>query len=128
MRLYRVILPVANIDDAARFFSALFELPGERVSTGRHYFNLEGTVLAIYDPVADGDDVSPKWKPHFNQYLYISVSDLASVFTKVKSWKKVTNVTEIEQMPWGERLFYFNDPWGNPLCFVDQSTVFTGWS
>jgi len=32
----------------------------------------------------------------------------------------------IEAMPWGERLFYATDPWGNPICFVDSVTVFTG--
>jgi hypothetical protein len=29
-------------------------------------------------------------------------------------------------MPWGERLFYAKDPSGNPICFVDEGTLFTG--
>jgi hypothetical protein len=28
--------------------------------------------------------------------------------------------------PWGERSFYVVDPWGNPLCFVEEGTVYTG--
>jgi len=28
--------------------------------------------------------------------------------------------------PWGERSFYVEDPWKNPLCFVDEKTVYTG--
>jgi hypothetical protein len=28
--------------------------------------------------------------------------------------------------PWGERSSYAVDPFGNPLCFVDRATVFTG--
>ncbi|UHA73709.1 VOC family protein [Paenibacillus sp. 481] len=32
----------------------------------------------------------------------------------------------IEVMHWGERLFYMEDPFGNPLCIVDQRTIFTG--
>jgi hypothetical protein len=28
--------------------------------------------------------------------------------------------------PWGERSFYLHDPFGNPLCFVDARTLFTG--
>src|SRR5437867_9588223 len=28
--------------------------------------------------------------------------------------------------PWGERSFYAEDPWGNPLCFVEEGTVYTG--
>jgi len=30
------------------------------------------------------------------------------------------------ERPWGERSFYAVDPFGNPLCFVDQKTLFTG--
>jgi len=32
----------------------------------------------------------------------------------------------IETRPWGERSFYMKDLFGNPLCFVDEQTVFTG--
>jgi hypothetical protein len=32
----------------------------------------------------------------------------------------------IERRPWGERSFYVHDPFGNPLCFVDSSTIFLG--
>jgi hypothetical protein len=28
--------------------------------------------------------------------------------------------------PWGERSFYAGDPWGNPLCFVDEGTIYAG--
>ena len=28
--------------------------------------------------------------------------------------------------PWGERSFYVEDPWKNPLCFVEEGTVYTG--
>ena len=44
-RLYRVILPVRSIEAAAEFYSGLFEMSGERVSPGRHYFDLGGTIL-----------------------------------------------------------------------------------
>jgi uncharacterized glyoxalase superfamily protein PhnB len=36
------------------------------------------------------------------------------------------NLARIEKRPWGERSFYVSDPFGNPLCFVDERTVFTG--
>jgi hypothetical protein len=29
-------------------------------------------------------------------------------------------------VPWGERSFYVEDPWKNPLCFVEEGTVYTG--
>jgi hypothetical protein len=28
--------------------------------------------------------------------------------------------------PWGERSFYCNDPWGNPLCFLQAGTIYHG--
>jgi len=126
MKLYRVILPVLEIKLAVDFYRYLFKSEGTRVSEGRHYFNLGGTILVIYDPKADGDDDMPHWKPHFNQYIYVSVANLEGIFHIIQRQQTITGLTEIEVMPWGERLFYFNDPWGNPMCFVDEATVFKG--
>ena len=64
MKLYRVILPVKDIESAVRFYSQVFEQAGERVSPGRHYFECGGVVLACYDPVADGDDLASGWTHH----------------------------------------------------------------
>jgi hypothetical protein len=33
---------------------------------------------------------------------------------------------EISVRPWGERSFYAEDPWGNPLCFVQTGTTYPG--
>ena len=63
-RLYRVILPVTDIERAAAFYGAVFGTEGQRVSAARHYFNCGGTILACYDPVADGDGVEDGWRPH----------------------------------------------------------------
>ena len=67
VRLYRVILPVESIERAADFYAELLGLSGERISPGRHYFDCGGTILACYDPVADGDDRGDGWRHHFNQ-------------------------------------------------------------
>ena len=50
MRLFRVIVPVSDIDAAARFYEELLGLPGKRVSSGRHYIDCEGTILALFSP------------------------------------------------------------------------------
>lgn len=123
--LFRVIHPVQNIDTAANFFAAVLEDEGERVSPGRHYFQCGGTILACYDPVADGDDVGDGWHHHSSQYLYFAVPDLDAVRKRVvDAGGEIT--AEIATMPWGERIFYAKDPGGNPVSFVDQSTMFTG--
>ena len=70
VKLYRVILPVSDIEQAEAFYRQLLDTPGQRVSRGRHYFDCGGTILACYDPVADGDDLAGGWRPHPNQNVY----------------------------------------------------------
>lgn len=124
-RLYRVTLPVADIEKAAEFYGALFETAGERVSPGRHYFNLGGTILALYDPDADGDGPSRGWVHHENQYVYIAVSDLEATLMRTRE-AGAEILGGIKTMRWGERLFYARDPFGAPMSFVDETTLFTG--
>jgi uncharacterized glyoxalase superfamily protein PhnB len=126
MNLYRIIFPVNDIDKAANFYSDIFEQNGQRVSTGRHYFDLGGTILAIYDPIADGDKIIQHWTFHENQYIYIATDNLETVHQKFKNSNSKYVDKSIETMPWGEKLFYANDPFGNPICFVDSKTIFTG--
>lgn len=125
-RLYRVILPVDDIVAAERFYAALLGAPGSRVSPGRHYFDCGGAIFACYDPEADGDGCGGGWKHHPNQYLYFAVEDLDAVFARARRLNFRAIDGAIAEMPWGERLFYGQDPFGNPICFVDAQTVFTG--
>jgi predicted enzyme related to lactoylglutathione lyase len=125
-QLYRVILPVADIETAAQFYAAVLEEPGERVSGGRHYFAGDGgAVLACYEPLADGDQVGSGWRFHENQYVYFSVEDLAHV-RRLAVKAGAHDITEIASMPWGETMFYALDPFGNPISFVKAGTEFTG--
>jgi len=126
MKLYRIILPVKDIEEAARFYAGIFGQTGQRVSPGRHYFDLEGTILACYDPLADGDGIDRPWSFHENQFIYIATDDLENVHRKFLDSASEYTDPEICTMPWGERLFYAWDPFGNPVCFVDRTTVFTG--
>lgn len=125
-KLYRVILPVSNIEQATIFYGQLMEAPGQRVSPGRHYFDCGGTILACYDPAADGDSLGEGWRFHPKQYLYFAVADLDACFDRAKDAGCGELDKEIAKMPWGERMFYAKDPFGNPICFVDENTLFTG--
>jgi predicted enzyme related to lactoylglutathione lyase len=125
IRLYRVILPVSDIDAAAKFYGHVFDEAGERVSPGRHYFNCNGVILACYSPSADGDDVGQGWAFHESQYLYFSGPDLEVMRDRiVEAGGKL--LTEVEAMPWGETLFYASDPFGSRICFARSDTLFTG--
>lgn len=124
-RLYRVIQLVKDIQRAQEFYSAVLGSDGERVSPGRHYFDCGGTILACYDPSADGDGAGDAWHHHPKQYFYLSTDDLENAFDAFKQAGGALELP-IETMPWGERSFYGKDPFGNPLCFVEAKTIFTG--
>lgn len=121
--LYRVILPVNDVNKAARFYGTLFGLEGQRVSPGRHYFPCGGVILACYDPRADGDDFDARPNP---DHVYFAVENLEEVFTRARQLTCQEIDPEIGVRPWGERSFYAKDPFGNPLCIIDAATTFTG--
>ncbi|GEL76081.1 VOC family protein [Tenuibacillus multivorans] len=123
MKLYRVIIPVSDIEKATEFYNQVLELNGKRVSTGRHYFNCEGTILACFDPIADGDYFESQPNP---DHVYLSVSNLEKVYSVIKELDPSLLQKSIKTQPWGERSFYAKDPFGNPICFVDEKTVFLG--
>jgi catechol 2,3-dioxygenase-like lactoylglutathione lyase family enzyme len=131
-KLFRVILPVGEIGRAAEFYGAVLGQPGARVSPGRHYFDCEGTILACYDPVADGDGRAAQPNP---EPIYFAVDDLASAHEACRragarfpaeSPPDVGPLGEIARRPWGELSFYVTDPFGNQLCFVARASVFRG--
>jgi uncharacterized glyoxalase superfamily protein PhnB len=123
MRLFRVIVPVADINLAAAFYAGVLEMEGKRVSPRRHYFDCGGTILACFDPRADGDDADAKPNP---DHIYLAVRDLEEVFRRAAAAGCQWLENAIDRRPWGERSFYAQDPFGNPLCFVDEKTIFTG--
>jgi predicted enzyme related to lactoylglutathione lyase len=124
-RPYRIILPVSDIERAAVFYQALLQVPGERVSPGRHYFDCGGTILACFDPKADGDKFEARPNP---DHIYFAVPDLEATYDRA-SHAGCRHIDEkIRKMPWGERMFYATDPFGNPIAMVDEKTVFTGTS
>jgi predicted enzyme related to lactoylglutathione lyase len=131
LRLFRVILPVGDLESAVPFYSTLLAQPGFRVSPGRHYFSCGDVTLAIYSPKGDGDQRVPR--PNFD-HVYFAVDNLDEVYRRAQETGGLARfigdgnlpMGEIATRPWGERSFYLSDPFGNPLCFVDSSTVFTG--
>jgi predicted enzyme related to lactoylglutathione lyase len=121
IRMFRVILPVSDIERAAQFYGALLDTSGSRVSPGRHYFGCGDVILACFDPRADGDpwDASPN-----PDHVYFSATDLEGTLRSARDAGAVI-LRPIETQPWGERSFYCKDPFGNKLCFVAADTLFT---
>jgi catechol 2,3-dioxygenase-like lactoylglutathione lyase family enzyme len=129
--LFRVILPVSDIERATQFYGIVLGDKGTRVSDGRHYFDCGGTILACFDPHTDGDAYDAKANP---EWLYFAVDDIEAVLEACR--RAGATLTEgevhgapagqIQMRPWGERSFYAEDPFGNKICFVDWATTFTG--
>jgi len=130
-RLFRVIIPVGDIESTTGFYATLLGMPGARVSPGRHYFDCGGVTLTLYSPLGDGDPRSPH--PNFD-HVYFAVDDLEDVHRRAEQLGALSThvgdgglaMGQIATRPWGERSFYLHDPFGNPLCFVDARTLFTG--
>lgn len=130
-KLFRVIVSVSDIERASRFYQAVLGIAGQRVSPGRHYFDCEGTILACFDPQADGDAQAPRPNP---EWLYFAVDDVEAAHARCRAAGATPAAGDIHGgaagevvvRPWGERSFYVEDPFGNKLCFVDRATTFTG--
>jgi len=65
--------------------------------------------------------------------VYFAVKDVAAAHARAKALGCLSQddvhgapAAEIIERPWGERSFYAVDPFGNGLCFVDETTLFTG--
>jgi catechol 2,3-dioxygenase-like lactoylglutathione lyase family enzyme len=125
-RLFRVILPVKDTDEAAAFYERLLGIAGERIAANRHYFHCGDVVLACVDPAGEGMDFRPN-----ADHVYFSVEHLEDALERAKTagcggLDVRGQAPGIATRPWGERSFYVQDPFGNPLCFVEQGTEFTG--
>jgi catechol 2,3-dioxygenase-like lactoylglutathione lyase family enzyme len=123
-RLFRVILPVPDMAAAESFYTKLLGVQGRRVAPQRHYFDAGEVILALVDPRgAEGaKDVRPN-----QEYVYFAVHDLESLHSRAAELGALDpEMGAIAKRPWGERSFYAHDPFGNPICFVDDTTLFTG--
>jgi predicted enzyme related to lactoylglutathione lyase len=125
--LFRLNIEVGDLDRAAEFYGQLFGLTGRKQAGSRVYFTCGAVTLQVVD-------VSTEGEPHpAAKALYFTVGDLDAVFERAKSLKCLSNEDvhgtsggAISVRPWGERSFYAEDPWKNPLCFVEAGTVYGG--
>ena len=127
--LYRIILQVDDLDKAEEFYGKLLGDRGRRIPrAGRHYIDCGEVILALVNVIEEG--IQPKPLP---DNIYFAVSDLEAVHARAVELNCLSGedihgdpAGDIIKRPWGERSFYIHDPWGNPLCFVDEKTLFTG--
>jgi len=126
-QFFRLNLEVGDLKSAIGFYTKLLGVEGRKQAGSRCYFNCGPVTLQVLD-------VSSSREPHpAAKALYFTVNDLEEVYQRAKvlgslSAEDVHDAPGggIVVRPWGERSFYVEDPWKNPLCFVEEGTVYAG--
>jgi len=128
-QFFRLNIEVGNLDQAIDFYSKLLDLQGRKQPGARVYFNAGPVTLQVLDVSGHGDGAVHTAA----KALYFTVQDLEAAFERAKALGCLSQESVhdapgggIVVRPWGERSFYALDPWGNPLCFVEEGTVYTG--
>jgi predicted enzyme related to lactoylglutathione lyase len=125
-KIFRFDLEVANLDEAASFYSKLLGIEGKAHPGARYYVNCGGVILQILDVTRGGV------KPTPCNLIYFAVDDLAPYHKRAQEMKALAPYQvhgepagDVIERPWGEKSFYVTDPWGNELCFVQDGTLYT---
>ena len=126
-QFFRLNVEVGNLDAAVTFYTTLLNVQGRRQAGSRCYFDCGPVMLSVLD-------VSSAAPPHpAAKALYFTVKNLDAAFERAKALGCLSRETVhdapgggIVVRPWGERSFYAEDPWKNPLCFVEEGTVYGG--
>jgi predicted enzyme related to lactoylglutathione lyase len=126
-QFFRLNIEVGDLNSAISFYSKLLGIEGRKQAGSRCYFNCGPVTLQVLD-------VSSQGGPHpAAKALYFTVSDLEGIFERAQALNCLSAETVhdapgggIVVRPWGERSFYCEDPWHNPLCFVEEGTVYAG--
>ena len=126
-QFFRLNIEVGDLEAAISFYAKLLGIQGRKQAGSRCYFNCGPATLQVLD-VSSVREPQPVPKA-----LYFTVSDLEAAYERAVALKCVSreNVHDapgggIVVRPWGERSFYVEDPWKNPLCFVEEGTVYAG--
>ena len=121
MLLFRVAVPATDIRRARAFYESVLGMEADDTVPARLYFHCGGVIVALIDWTTEEHG---EFRP-LPDNLYFAVADLERVYDRaVAAGARITSAIEVR--PWNERSFYCLDLDGNPLCFVDDSTLFLG--
>ena len=126
-QFFRLNIEVGDLEAAISFYTTLLGIQGRKQAGSRCYFNCGPVTLQVLN-------VLPGREPHpAAKALYFTVSNLEAAYERAVALNCVSREDVhgapgggIVVRPWGERSFYVEDPWKNPLCFVEEGTVYAG--
>src|ERR1700691_1343917 len=115
-QFFRLYIEVGDLPSAISFYSKLLGIEGRKQAGARCYFECGSVTLQVLD-VSTSHQPPPAAKA-----LYFTVSDLQAVFERAGALQCLSAESVhdapgggIVVRPWGERSFYCEDPWKNPL-------------
>ena len=118
----RITIPASDVERARRFYEHVLGVEADDTVPSRLYFHTGGPTLVVVDWDVEGGD--REFRPNPDD-LYLATDGLEEMFARaVAAGAEIRS--PIDRGPWGERSFYCSDLDGNPLCFVDETTVFMG--
>ena len=124
IRLFRINVEVGDLESASRFYTELLGLEARPQMGARFYLQAGAMTLQVVQVE----------RPHpAAKALYFEVSDIHALHARASSLHCLSK-EQVHGMPggqpivrpWGELSFYADDPWGNPLCFVEGGTIYQG--
>lgn len=126
-QFFRLNIEVGDLEAAVSFYTKLLGIAGRKQAGSRCYFECGAVTLQVVD-------VSPSHRPQpAAKALYFTVNDLEAAYQRATELDCLSREDVhdapgggIVVRPWGERSFYVEDPWKNPLCFVEAGTVYSG--
>jgi predicted enzyme related to lactoylglutathione lyase len=128
-QLFRLNVEVGDLEQAARFYGELFGVDARADAGARLFLDCGPVTLMVVDVgMHDGKPPHPVPKA-----LYFTVRDLDACHARAGRLGCLSRDEvhgegggAITVRPWGERSFYAEDPWRNPLCFVEAGTIYPG--
>jgi predicted enzyme related to lactoylglutathione lyase len=121
MKVFRLTVPASSIELSRRFYERLLNIAADDTVPSRLYFHCGEVIVAVIDWSVEGEG---PLRPNPDN-VYFATGELEAAFGRAgDAGAEITS--PIERRPWGERSFYCLDPDGNPLCFVDERTLFLG--
>ncbi len=104
------------------FYGELLQLEPDTTVPSRVYLHCGEAIVVLVDVAVEDPGAEFRTNP---DDVYFATDDLDGALRRAT--KSGTTIRSgIATQPWGERSFYLDDPDGNPLCVVDETTLFLG--
>ena len=128
-----LVLPTTSLGRAGAFYAELLGMEVDTVIPNRHFFRCDSCQLTLVNPLEHATAHGlprQEFRPN-PEIVYFALDDLDTAFERaqklgMKPPRGEDGDAGIHTYPWGERSFYGLDPSGNPICLVDDGTLYTG--